>query len=177
MSVTQITVGYILKLWHLNASLCQGPLGSYPSLQTGYHNRAFCFSFPQTFQEAHGRYLRIVQIAFRYISFTDILPCSTFWVGLTKLGMWLCSGCDSSWVERLVFLSLCADWHCGPSYLLFVGYRERNVVLTACLHLEGRFKHWQSPNHYSWHDCVSAGHQYLHFAFILQCEPQLIWHH
>jgi len=53
MTVTQFTVGYILKLRHFNASLCRGTLGSYPSLQTDYRNRAFCCSFTQTFQEAH----------------------------------------------------------------------------------------------------------------------------
>jgi len=47
------------------------------------------------------------------------------------------------------------------------------VVLTACLHPEVRFKHWQLPNHHSWHDCVSTGYQCLHFAFILQCETTI----
>jgi len=83
----QFPMGYIPKLQHFNASFCQGTLGSYPSLQTDYHNQAFCCSFPQTLQDTHERYLRIVQIALRYRSFTDILPFSTFWVGLTKLGM------------------------------------------------------------------------------------------
>jgi len=90
-----------------------------------------------------------------------------------KLGISLCSECDSCWVEWLVSSSLCADRHWGPLCLLFNIYRERNVMLTACLHLEVRFKHWQSPNHHSWHDCVSTGYQYLHFAFILQCETTI----
>ena len=113
MTVTQFPVDYILKLRHFNASFCRGTLGSYPSLQTDYRNQAFCCSFPQTFQETHQRYLRLVQIALRYLSFTDILPFSAFWVGLTKFGMWLYSVCDSCWVGKFVSSSLCADRQWG----------------------------------------------------------------